>query len=277
MESHVKDHYHTHDLPLKIKDALEKSGKDLNQLVIKDLAAVDQLHTGGAPATISLIKKADLPKNAVILDAGCGIGGSSRLLAKNFNFQVIGIDLSPVFVETAEVVTQWYKIEQGISYEQGSVLDLSFENETFDGILCQHLLMNIQDKETALKEFYRVLKPGGKLILHEIFQGENQGKDRSISLPVPWAGDASISFLESWKDFKPCLENAGFSLPYLSDESHPSLEWWQMVNAVNKKKKSRPLGSHLVFGENSVFFGPNMEKNFRNNMIQCIEAVCKKG
>ncbi len=274
MESHVKDHYHTNDLPLKIKDALKKSGKDFNQLAIKDLASVDQLHTGGAPATIALIKKAGLPEKATILDAGCGIGGSSRLLAKSFNFQVIGIDLAPAFVETARVVTQWYNLEQSIGYEQGSVLDLPLENDSFDGVLCQHILMNIQDKKTALKEFYRVLKPGGKLILHEIFQGKN--KNEPIALPVPWAGDASISFLESWKDFKPCLLSAGFTLDYLSNESQPSLEWWQMVNAVGKKKKSRPLGSHLVFGENSVFFGPNMEKNFKINTIQCIEAVFKK-
>jgi len=274
MESHVKDHYHTHDLPLKIKDALEKTGQDFSQLAIKNLASVDQLHTGGAPATISLIKKANLPANAAILDAGCGIGGSSRLLAKNFNFQVTGIDLAPAFVETAQVVTQWYKLEQSICYEQGSVLDLPLENDSFDAVLCQHILMNIQDKETALKEFNRVLKPGGKLILHEIFQGKN--KDEPIALPVPWAGDASISFLESWKNFEPCLGNAGFTLDYLSDESQPSLEWWQMVNAFGKKRKPRPLGSHLVFGENSAFFGPNMEKNFKNNTIQCIEAVFKK-
>jgi ubiquinone/menaquinone biosynthesis C-methylase UbiE len=272
MESHVKDHYNTHDLPLKIQDALEKAGKDINNLTLKDLASVDQLHTGGAPATISLFKKAGFSKDAVILDAGCGIGGSSRLLAEKFKCRVMGIDLAPGFVETAKVITQWYKLDPSICYEQGSILDLPFEDASFDGVLCQHILMNIQDKEKALKEFYRVLKPGGKLILHEIFKGEGD----HIALPVPWAGDASISFLEPWEDFEPWLVNAGFILDSLSNESKQSLEWWQMVNAINKKKNSRPLGSLLVFGENAVFFGPNMEKNFKNNSIQCIEAVFKK-
>ncbi len=278
MESPVEDHYHSQNLSQRILDALTKSNKHTHPLDTKNLAAVDQLHTGGAGATLSLLKKTDLPpkKNAArdihILDAGCGIGGSARLLAKTFHCRVTGIDLAGTFIETARDLTRWCKLDSSIDYEQGSVLDMPFNTDTFDAVLCQHILMNIQDKKSALKEFYRVLKPGGSLILHEIFQGEN----KAIALPVPWAADPGISFLLPWEKFESFLAAPGFTLDYFSDETQTALAWWQMVQAAGKNKIPRPLSPHLVFGANAAFFAINMENNFKNNSIQCIEAVYKK-
>ncbi|MCP4720794.1 MAG: class I SAM-dependent methyltransferase [Desulfobacteraceae bacterium] len=278
MESPVEEHYHSQNLSQKIQDALNKAGKDTNDLAVKDLAAVDQLHTGGAGATLALMektglsKKATLPGDTHILDAGCGIGGSSRLLAKTFQYRVTGIDLAQAFIETARDITRWCKLEDYLKFEQGSVLDMPFETDSFDAILCQHILMNIQDKEAALKEFYRVLKPGGSLILHEIFQGEN----KPMALPVPWAGDPSISFLLTWEKFNLLLDRTNFAHNYFSNETKTALAWWQMVQAAGKNKKPRPLSPHLVFGSNAAFFAVNMQNNFQNNSIQCIEAVLKK-
>ncbi len=278
MKSPVEDHYHSHNLSRRIKDALKKSGKEISSLAIKDLAAVDQLHTGGAGATLALLKKASLFKKTdvtgetLILDAGCGIGGSSRLLAKTFQCRVTGIDLAQAFIETARDLTRWLKLDHCIHFEQGSVLDMPFKADTFDAIFCQHILMNIQDKKTALKEFYRVLKPGGSLILHEIFQGKN----KDIALPVPWAGDPSISFLLPWEKFNSILVPT-FTLDHFSNETQTALEWWQMVHAAGKNKKPRPLSPNLVFGSNAAFFASNMQKNFQNNSLECIEAVLKKG
>lgn len=277
MNAPVKDHYHSQNLAQKIQKALIDSGKDTRNLKPKDLAAVDQLHTGGATATLGLIKKAGFSKTITpapphILDAGCGIGGSARLLCKTFSCRVTGIDLADNFIETAREVTDWCNLSHCIEFEQGSVLTMPFENNSFDAILCQHILMNIQDKETALKEFYRVLKPGKALILHEIFQGEN----RALALPVPWASDPCISFLCSWEEFDSLLAGTGFFPDHFSDETNGALSWWEMVQSAGKNKTPRPLSPHLVFGSNAAFFAANMQGNFKNNSIQCIEAIYKK-
>ena len=278
MESPVEDHYHSQNLSRRIQDALIKSDKHTRPLNTKDLAAVDQLHTGGAKATLRLLDKTSLSKSKDpnqelhILDAGCGLGGSSRLLAKTFHWRVTGIDLSPVFVETARDLTRWCELDSLIDYEQGSVLNMPFKTGTFDAVLCQHILMNIQDKQTALKEFYRVLKPGGNLVLHEIFQGEN----KTIVLPVPWAGDPNISFLLPWEEFEPFLSGPGFTLNHFSNETQTASAGWQMIEAAGTHKNPRPLSPFLVFGPNAAFNAINMVKNFKNNSIQCIEAVYKK-
>ena len=88
MNDSAKAHYTCPNLGSKIRRGIEKVGKNPEQITLRDLAPVDQLHTGAAPATIELVEKAGLEKGMTVLDAGCGIGGTSRLLAQHFGFIV---------------------------------------------------------------------------------------------------------------------------------------------------------------------------------------------
>ena len=274
-ESKIKDHYHSDRLLQKIKDALQKAGKDLTRLELKDLAPVDQLHTGGALSSIELFRRAGLLPDERVLDAGCGTGGSSRLLAKEFHCRVTGLDLSDVFIESAMFLTKCTGLEERVGFREGSVTALPFDDNAFDAVLCQHILMNIEDKAAAVKEFYRVLKPGGKLVLHEISQGLGQG----ICYPVPWASKASLSFLEPWEDLACIIQQAGFEKAFVSDESRKASLWWEKVKKASETHTQRPdsLGPGIVFGENAIFFGQNMTANFKNNAICLVEALFKKG
>ncbi|NOX35648.1 MAG: class I SAM-dependent methyltransferase [Deltaproteobacteria bacterium] len=272
--SSVKDHYNSENLTRNIKTALIKAGKSLSNLELKDLAPIDQLHTGGIMTSMELIKKANLSCEAKVLDAGCGIGGSSRLLAGQFKFKVTGIDIADKFIEAANFLTKCTRLEDKLVFRQGSVLDLPFSDNTFDAVLCQHILMNIEDKSTAFKEFYRVLKNDGKLILHEITRGKND----SLLFPVPWAGKASISFLESWDTISTLLEKQGFETRFHFNGTEHACSWWEKVKAVSKKASHtpRPIGPGLVFGNNAKYFGKNMHANFKNNSICLVEAILKK-
>ncbi|SDU11206.1 class I SAM-dependent methyltransferase [Desulfobacula phenolica] len=274
MESNIKDHYNSDNLTQKIETALIKAKKKLSPIGLKELSPIDQLHTGGARATIDLFKKASLNSNALLLDAGCGIGGSSRLLAQQFNCRVIGVDLADQFINAANFLTRITGLENSVSFQQGSVLDLPFEDSTFDVVLCQHLLMNIENKSTVIKEFSRVLKQDGKLILHEITKGEND----TLLYPVPWAGKASISFLESRDIIFAMLEKHGFKTRLSSDETLAAESWWEKVKAVSPRKTPLPeaLSPGIIFGDNAKLFGKNMLANFKNNAICLVEAVLKK-
>ena len=273
-ESKIKEHYHSDNLLQKIKNALEKAGKDIDRLELKDLSPVDQLHTGGAASSIELFRKAGFLPEEVVLDAGCGMGGSSRLLAKEFHCRVMGLDLSDVFIECAVFLTKCTGLEESARFQEGSVTNLPFENNSFDAILCQHILMNIEDKAAAVKEFYRVLKPGGKLVLHEITQGRGDG----MCYPVPWASKASISFLETWDALAGIIEQTGFSKNFVSDESKNAGIWWEKVRKASETHTPKPdaLGPGIVFGANAAFFGRNMAANFKNNAICFVEALFKK-
>ena len=275
MEEKVKEHYGSDDLVKKIETALLKAGKDLNRLEIKDLFPVDQLHTGGIKAGVELVKRAGLRPGEHVLDAGCGIGGSSRLLAKEFNCRVTGLDLSDRFIGCAVFLTSRTGLEDKANFKQGSVIDLPFEENMFDAVLCQHLLMNVENKKAAVKEFFRVLKPGGKLILHEITRGT--GKD--MHYPVPWAAEAGISFLEPWESLAATLGQSGFKPDFIEEKSETALLWWEKAKKAREKQPYVPpdsLGPFLVFGENAGFFPANMQHNFANKAICLIEGLFHK-
>nr|WP_319396920.1 class I SAM-dependent methyltransferase [uncultured Desulfobacter sp.] len=271
MNDSAKAHYTCPDLGSKIRQGLEKAGKIPDQIALRDLAPVDQLHTGAAPATIELVEKAGLEKGMTVLDAGCGIGGTSRLLAQHFGLVVHGIDLSDDFIETAHLLNQWCGVakDDTITLKQGSLLELPYPDNFFDAVLCQHVLLNIEDKARAFAEFSRVLAPGGKLLIHEIVDGPGP----EPRYPVPWAADAPASMLCSRQLLGEHAQKSGFELVFGEDKTTSAALWWEKVNAIKKARGTGPLNPGLVFGENAGHFGANMEHNFKKQAVLCVEEI----
>lgn len=283
MEEKIINHYSSHgesgnSLKDRIVKALKEAGKDLENLTLKDLSVIDQLHTGGYLATYDIIEKADLTPGAKVLDAGCGIGGSSRLLAKEFQFQVTGIDIVDEFILTAGSLTDLVagntNLKNLVEFKQGSVLELPLPESIYDAVLSQHTLMNIKEKDILFKEFNRVLKPGALLLLHEIVQRE----DGLIDLPVPWAANNDISFLNTWDLTLSTCQSAGFELVCYSDKLEQAEKWWVKVKEITEKfsENPRPLGPHIIFGKNGKKFGETMTSNIQKGLISVAEAVLKK-
>ena len=103
-----------------------------------------------------------LPKGSRILDVGCGIGGSSRILAKYYGFNVIGITISPAQVKRARELTP-----QGLNckFQVMDALQLEFEDGSFDAIWSVEAGAHMNDKYRFADEMLRTLRPGGYLAL----------------------------------------------------------------------------------------------------------------
>lgn len=242
-------------------DEAEKTG------LINKVVPDDELEQ----ATMDLAEKAGLTPKDRVLDVGCGIGGSSRLLAETTGCFVTGIDMVDPFVQAARFLTRSTGLKELNRFEQGDIVHTDFPDNSFDCIWCQHTLMNIKDKASLFAEFRRLLVPQGKLVLHEVIKGET---DR-IHLPVPWADDHGISFLEPWEEINLILTRAGFKRVYHQDLTEQAKQWWQRVKAAFKKmpEKPRPLGPHILFGNNGTYFGITMDANLQKNRIRVVEAV----
>lgn len=99
------------------------------------------------------------------LDAGCGGGRGSILMAQCGAKEVIGIDFSSTNIESCRKRAK-QKGFTNLSFMQHSLMDLPFEDESFDIIWCNGVLMHTIDPDLGLKEISRVLKKGGSLWLY---------------------------------------------------------------------------------------------------------------
>ena len=99
------------------------------------------------------------PPRSKVLDVGCGNGISARLLNRA-DFDVVGTDISPLFLEDAQA---WGNPR--LRYQVCDVMELPFENESFDVICSNELIEHLPDVETALTEMMRVVCKGGRIVL----------------------------------------------------------------------------------------------------------------
>jgi len=103
-----------------------------------------------------------LPKGSRILDVGCGIGGSSRILSKYYGFNVTGVTISPAQVKRARELTP---SELNCNFQVMDALDLKFEDGSFDGVWSVEAGAHMNDKTKFADEMMRTLRPGGYLAL----------------------------------------------------------------------------------------------------------------
>ena len=110
-----------------------------------------------------------LPKGGKVLDVGCVAGRDSKKLAAA-GFDVTGIDVVDIFLEEAR------KNVAGAKFLKMDMLDISFPKNSFDGILAQAVLLHIRRSEVpkVLKDFYKILKPGGKIYVG-VKRGDGEG------------------------------------------------------------------------------------------------------
>ncbi|MEB3190001.1 MAG: methyltransferase domain-containing protein [Snowella sp.] len=100
-----------------------------------------------------------------ILDLGCGIGGSSLYLAEKLGAQVTGISLSPVQIKRARERALNQGLANQVTFEVANALEMPFADQSFDWVWSLESGEHMPDKTKFLQECYRVLKPGGRLIL----------------------------------------------------------------------------------------------------------------
>ena len=261
----VREHYSSTGLLNRIMSALTTVLPGDLPLTVDQLAPLDQFHTRGVLATAELASAAGLDASTRVLDLGCGIGGPARFLASTLGSRVTGVDLSPDFIDAAKYLTARSGLADRVTFQVGDALHLPFEKETFDAVFLQHVAMNVQDRSTLYAEVRRILAPGGRFATYDLVLGEHD-----VAYPVPWARDASTSFLLSELDTRSALEEAGFKAVHWRNDTQTALEWFRAVMAG-----SPPGGLNLgvVMGPEFREMTANLARNLRENRLGLLSAV----
>ena len=107
------------------------------------------------------------PKGSTILEAGCGVGAQTRIIApKNPESKFISIDFSKESLKEAETLIQSLHI-RNVEFQTGNIFDLKFQEESFDHIFVCFVLEHLPHPQDALINLKKVLKKGGTITLIE--------------------------------------------------------------------------------------------------------------
>lgn len=112
-------------------------------------------------------KRLNLPADAEVLDAGCGMGDVARTMATKYRLKVTGIDILDFNIEEARKRSASSGLGDRTKFQLGDYHKLDFQDEAFDGVYTMETLVHASDPEKVLNEFRRVLRPGGRLVMFE--------------------------------------------------------------------------------------------------------------
>lgn len=169
-----------------------------------------------APERVAERLRAELAPEAVILDAGCGTGLSGRALAAAGFTTIDGMDVSARSLEMARGVG----VYRQLTHVDMQKMPWPYADGTYDGLACVGVMTYLPDSEATLREFRRLLKTGGCLVLTQrdhLFEERRFGetlaaleqegllRDIQVSGPMPYlpeneefGNEVQIHYVTCW-------------------------------------------------------------------------------
>lgn len=273
LEVRIAAHYRKPELLKAIVDGLEQAGVDPNAPSLEDLAPVDEFHTAGRITTLKALEMTPIEADMQVLDAGCGIGGTARCLAKEKGCRVTGIDLTSDYIEVAHTLTERTGLSDACEFHHGSVLDMPFADRSFDAAVSFHVAMNIEDRAQFYGELARISRQGASLCMFDVMKGPAAG----MHYPVPWAETETHSFLKTPDETSDLVRQAGFDIVATTSLREFAIDFFR--NAFAKAAKldgPPPLGLHILTGSNTQEKFANYAKALDEHRIDPVIIVAKR-
>lgn len=213
-----------------------------------------------------LADKLKIKSSDTVLDAGCGVGGSSIWIAKTFQAKVIGITISEKQMWEAQRLAKVNKVDHLVTFMTRSYLDTKFPDESFDVVWAIESVCHAEDKRDFLKEAFRILKSGGRIAVADGFQTREFHNVAEEKMMATWTEGMAVPNIAKIDDFKDYCELVGFK----------DIQFWDKTKAIlhsasriyNLCRFTYPLRRILkIFKPNSRTL-EILEKNNRAGIVQ---------
>ena len=171
------------------------------------IGSMNQTTFGGRQGTQKLFEQLNLTelsknKPISILEVGCSIGYVTFNIAQNLNCDITGIDISEILIEKAKKKQRKMGLNN-VYFQVADARNLPFEDNTFDVVFAQALVALLSEKHLCLKEFLRVVKPGGKIGTLDAFAKEYTSPktldEINNTMSAVMGHDISVLALSEWK------------------------------------------------------------------------------
>lgn len=129
-----------------------------------------RLRPGGRKATEWLIEQGHFTADKAVLEVACNMGTTAIGLAKRFGCRIEGVDLDESALAKAEHNIAAQGVQHLIHVQRANAMKLPFADATFDIVINEAMLtmLPLPAKQKAVTEYFRVLKPGGVLLTHDV-------------------------------------------------------------------------------------------------------------
>ncbi|WP_344935727.1 SAM-dependent methyltransferase [Sphaerisporangium flaviroseum] len=143
-----------------------------------------------------------------VLDAGCGPGATAVYLADTFGVQVTGITVSAFELKKAKSRAAAAGVSDMVRFQYGDYTELTYPDESFDAVLALESLQNAPDPRQVFKEFFRVLRPGGRVSFSD-FSLESSSDPQRVAKFMASLKLHTLPTLAEWLDH---ARSAGFEI-----------------------------------------------------------------
>ena len=178
------------------------------------------LSPGGTEEIDEIVKNTILEGKSV-LDIGCGCGGAAlHLIKKHGAKSVQGIDPESLVIKTAQQLAKKNNLSNKAIFKCVEPGPLQYNKETFDVIFSKEVFLHILDKEALLKDVYRILKPGGLIIVSDWMRMDDNPPSEQMQDYI--AAEGLDMLMCSLKKYKELLELTNFTEIEIRDRN----EWY---------------------------------------------------
>ena len=139
-----------------------------------------------------------LPSGSAVLEVAPGPGFLAIELAKLGSYRIVGLDISKSFVRIATENAARAGVE--VTFREGNASAMPFEPDSFDFIYCRAAFKNFSEPVQALHEIYRVLKPDGKAVIHDLRRDASPGAIKAAvrEMGLGWLDSLLTRWILHW-------------------------------------------------------------------------------